>query len=174
MKIERGDLIFVAHRGLLPSLIRKATQCQYNHVEMVLNEKECVGAGFGGVKIGSIDEYKRLLSKKKLNFDVYEFDSLKVSDKQIEDILWYIKKQVGRPYDFFQFFCLALFLIMHLNRLIEPIDVRNAWLCSELIAEAAYAAGLEFQLGRVDPDNISPSDIAKSDLTLFKGHGTSF
>jgi len=157
----KGDLILVKHRSLLGRLIRKITKSNFNHVGIFIDDDRVIEAKFSGVVVTPFATLQRAKRRDILDFEVYRIKNVK--KEQIEIMVNFIGSQVGRKYDFVQFFSLGLMLLFHITRRVEPIDIRRRWICSELVAEGAYLAGIRFH-ENIDPDNITPEDIASSSL----------
>lgn len=157
-----GDIILVASNNIIGKLIRWYTKSEFNHVGLLVDNYNIVEATRFGVLCTPINQYIALQKKNKLKFKIY-----RVSDLNKEDalkVVKFAKKQVGKSYDFIQFICVACLYLWKKVRRIEPIDL-SGWVCSELVAESFYEIGIVFS-EEVDPDNITPKDIAQSNIIL--------
>jgi len=160
--MKKGDLLLVRHNSIIGKLIRAKTGGTYNHIGVFENSDTVIEAKIiMGVSRTLMDVYKKAKEKGKLDYAVYRFKN--VSKKKIDGIVAYCAKEVGRKYDWPQLIVLGLYLILGIPRKYEPIDLRHRWLCSELVAEACYSVGIKFS-NVIDPDNIAPADIEKSDI----------
>ena len=156
---KTGDLLLVKNYSFIGNMIRKILDSEYNHVGLFVTDDEVIEATFKGVYKTDISKFEELRDKNKLEFNIYRFRE--ITETQLILMIDYALGNVGMKYDFWQLITLYLFFLLHINRKIEPIDVCNAWICSELIGESAEHAGIRFQ-GNVDSDNITPKDIYTS------------
>lgn len=159
--MKEGYLIFIRNYSWFGNRIRQLTNCEYNHVGIFIDERNIIEARFVGVEKTPLDKFLGLVIERKLDFDIYKFKN--ISERQLGIMLRFIKKEVGRKYDFIQMLNLGLFLFFGVKRDLEPIDNSKKWFCSELIAEGAYEAGIRFH-ENIDPDNITPADMLNSGL----------
>lgn len=157
----KGNLILVKNYRFFSNLIRKITKSEYNHIGLFVSDDTIVEALFGGVHTNSYSQFKKAKAKKKLDYAIYTIKD--ISDKQIEKMTNFALDKVGTKYDFIQFICIAFMFFFKITRRIEPIEEGRKWICSELMAESAYEAGIRFQ-DNVDPDNTTPGDIASSSI----------
>jgi len=111
------------------------------------------------VKKTHIDTYKKREAKRELDLAVYRITEM--TDIETQLMLVFLEDKLGKKYDFLQLLTLWVFLFFGISRRIEPIDNTHKWICSELIAESAYSAGIRFS-DKIDPDCISPADIINS------------
>lgn len=163
----RGSLILVRNKGFVGYLIRKVTNSYWNHVGIVEDDKTIIESTFkNGVVRTDLNDFINDSKAKKLEFALYRIKD--ISNEQIDTIVKFVSDRIGHKYDFFQFISLFFMFLLRVTRRIEPIDNTNKWLCSELIAEGAYQAGIKFQ-ENIDPDNITPEDIASSDIVVRIG-----
>jgi len=161
----KGCLILIRNSGIVSKLIRKLTHSEWNHVGIFENNNHIIESTFrnGVVRTKFINFLEEKKQGKIENFDIYKIKDITEDQKNI--MVQFIIERIGHKYDFFQFICLGLMLLVGLTRKIEPIDDTNKWLCSELIAEGAYQAGIKFH-ENIDPDNITPGDIVSSKITI--------
>ncbi|MBN1467738.1 MAG: hypothetical protein JW924_03350 [Fusobacteriaceae bacterium] len=155
----KGDILAVKHYSWMGSRIRKATNCDYNHVAMFIDDEWIVEATFAGVKKTNIDDYIKRQKQNKLSLSIFRINDL--TEKQLNLMCLFLEDQIGTKYDFIQLIVLWVFLVLGISRRLEPIDNSHKWICSELIAESAYNAGIRFS-EKVDPDCTSPADILYS------------
>jgi len=161
--IKTGDILLVRHYSFIGKMIRKITDCEYNHVGVFVTPTQIVEATFGGVKLTDISDYEHRKRKRKLDYDIFTFKQ-PLTYRQKEIIVNFCVDKIGEKYDFFQFISLFFFFLFHINRKdIDPIDCRHAFICSELVAEAFEKAGVTFN-SNIDIDNVTPADIARSDI----------
>jgi len=160
----KGTLILVRNKGIVSYLIRKLTNSYWNHVGIIENEDTVIESTFGrGVARTDLIDFLNDSKAKKLEFALYKIKD--ITEEQADTMVKFISQRVGHKYDFFQFISLFFMLILKITRRSEPMDYTSKWLCSELIAECAYQAGIKFHKN-IDPDNITPGDIASSDITI--------
>jgi len=157
----RGNLILVKHYNFMSWLIRKITKSEYNHIGLLVTDDVVIEAQFGGVTLTHLSEFKEKQNQGKLSYDVYRIK--KITEIQKTSMIEAASRELGAKYDFAQFFSLGTMLLTKITRRIEPIDIRHRWICSELVAEAAYEAGIRFH-ENIDPDSTTPSDIANSPI----------
>jgi len=157
--MREGYIILVSHKGIIPYLIKKITHSKFNHVGFFVNSNEIVEANFGGIVRTKFIEYQEKKNQGILEYSLYSVKGL--THLKFQVIRQYLISKIGLKYDVTQFISLALFLIFNISRKIEPIDVQKRFICSELIAEAFHEVNLTFSKN-IDPDCITPSDIAQS------------
>jgi len=158
----KGCVLAVKNKGWLSWLIRKIIKCDYNHVGVFVDDERVVESTFRGVYITPFEVFK----KRKENGEIYDyavFEVIGVSEEQKEKVAQYVLNEVGGGYDLVQLFNIGLFMFLNIARIVEPIDIRHAWVCSELVAEAYESVGIRF-IEDVDPDLITPADIVCSKL----------
>jgi len=155
----RGDILAIKHYSWFGSRIRKVTNAEYNHVAMFLDDEWLVEATFKGVKKTHITDYLEREYKGKLEVDIYRITN--ITDIERDLMLLFLEDKIGKKYDFLQLLTLWVFIVLGISRRIEPIDNTHKWICSELIAESAYSAGIRFS-EKIDPDCIAPADIVNS------------
>lgn len=166
IETRRGDLLFAANNSFIGREIRNFTNCPYNHIGIFSDSGYIVEAKFSGVEETALSEFVKSRDAGKLEFNIFEFTE-EISEEQIEVMVRFCEMEIGTSYDWLQFLSLAFMFLFKITRRIEPFDERHAWLCSELIGEAAYTADIEF-IEDVDPDNITPADIINSGLVRRK------
>ncbi|MHA1437856.1 MAG: YiiX/YebB-like N1pC/P60 family cysteine hydrolase [Promethearchaeota archaeon] len=159
--MKKGYLILIKHHNLISSFIRRITNSEYNHVGIFVDEENIIEVKFGGVVKTQFKEFKKAKENKKLEYAIFKIKN--ITDDQIEIMTTFAKSELGARYDFAQFISIGLILLTGCTKRIEPLDNRNKWICSELISDGAYFAGIKFY-ENIDPDNISPGDIAKSQI----------
>lgn len=166
--INRGDLLFVRRHGFIGWCIRRITSSRYNHVGVINYDyktgvKTVIEAAFGGVREIPLDKYFQDIERRVCKCAIYRFKV--ISDAQINGIIDFMSQKIDNKYDYLQLICLALFLLFHITRRIEPIDICDAWICSELVAEASESVGLRLS-DKIDSDCITPQDIVTSERII--------
>jgi len=159
--MRKGNLILVRHYNLMSSLIRKITKSEFNHIGIFVDEENIVEVKFGGVAKTSFLDFEMAKAENKLDYAIYKIKD--ITEEQINIMTTFANTEIGAKYDFAQFISIGLMLLTGCTRRIEPFDNSNRWICSELISDGAYFAGIEFY-ENIDPDNMSPGDIAKSPI----------
>jgi len=158
----KGCILAIKNKSWKSWLIRKAIKCDYNHVGIFVDNERIVESTFKGVYITPFEVFKKKKEKGEI-YDYAVFEVIGISEEQKEKVAEYALGEVGNKYDLVQFFNIALFLFLNIARIVEPIDIRHAWVCSELVAEAYDSVGIRFTED-VDPDLITPADIVCSKL----------
>jgi len=159
--MKQGNLILVRNYDPVSKIIRKVLKCEYNHVGYFIEDEVIVEANFKGVEKVNYSNYFNRKLNKKVDYDIYRIQN--ITEDQIKIMSEFISSKIGQKYDIVQFISIFLMLVLHITRRVEPIELGSRWICSELIAEGAYKAGIEFKED-VDPDNTTPYDIFSSDI----------
>jgi len=157
----KGHILLLRTNTFVGKQIREMTDSYYNHVGMFISEKEIIEASMLGVKITPFSKFEELKSKGKLDYGIYKVKG--VTNEQLEIMIDFLTEKLGFTYDFIQFISLLFFFIFKWNRKKEPVDVPNAFICSELMSGALDKAGLQFS-ENVDKDCITPGDIENSKI----------
>jgi hypothetical protein len=155
---KTGDLILVRNKGWIFSNIRKMTGSEFDHVgmlyvgdtTMVIDATPLSGVSIRGIEVFWNNFYR-----------VYRFKSPYqpvVPEKMVE----YCKSKVGSWYDIVQALCLYIMIALRIKRELDPIDMKNAFVCSELVSQAGEYAGVKFMVGATD--RVTPADIVNSGL----------
>lgn len=147
-------LLFVQNKGFLFKRIRKLINSDYDHVALIISDTELIEATpFKGVHIEKIEKYKNTYTR-----------SFNLRYKELEEpILKYIKSKIGKKYDLLHVLSLYFFILFNIDLKKSPIDLKNSFICSELIVESAEYAGFKFPDG-LDTDRITPQDLLNSEL----------
>lgn len=158
---QTGDLILVKNRGWIFDNIRKMTGSEFDHVGMLYVGDTIMvidATPFSGVSIRNIEVFRNN------DYQVYRLKAPYqpiVPNKMVE----YCKNKVGCWYDIIQAFCLYFMIAFKIKTELDPVDVKNAFVCSELVAQAGEYAGVKFVQGATD--RVTPGDIVNSGL-LFE------
>lgn len=129
--VERGYFLLVDHKyAFIAWLIKIFQRNRWNHVAWFINSEEVVEAGFKKVR-------RRLASK--YNTWAYNTRVRKIKDGLIkkDDLEKAIKEaesRVGLGYDWLQAITMGILYLFGKTD-VSPIDLRNKFICSELIAE---------------------------------------
>lgn len=142
------DIVFIRKRDLFSKLVCFLTWSPFSHVEILINENECIGAVFDkGVRKYRLE---RVLRKA----EYWEIHKVEASEKVIECA----KAQLGKKYD-----VLGLFGFIFRNRRWQRDD---KWFCSEFVAFCFEKAG--YSLFKARPYKVSPRDLLYSPLLKKK------
>jgi len=154
-----GNIIFVRTENLIGKWIRQIDGGYYNHVGIMISDDELVEATYKGVKIAKLDKYK----------DVeHTFGVIKgVSESDIYSAISFAQCQVGLTYDFFQIAVLLVYYLFHINKKKQPLDIKKAYICSELVAEAFETVNINFN-ENIAINAITPHDLEVSELINLK------
>jgi len=159
--VIRGDIILVRNNGALFDKIRKAMRSEYDHVGIMLTENTLIDATpTSGVAVRKLEVFDGLDVK------VYRLKNQYLPN--IDKMLDYCLDKVGSRYDIIQTLCLYIFIILGIKKTLNPIDMQNAFVCSELVAQAAEFSGFSFNEDMAT-DRITPADIITSDKVLKVG-----
>lgn len=162
----KADIVLVRHNSIMGKLIRKFDGGYYNHVGILVTDNIIIDAGFAGVRTLLVSELETGAKKKKLEYNIFEVKDLTQEQKNI--IAEYVINRIGTKYDFLQLISLLVFFVFNINRKKEdPIDIRNKFICSELVSESFNEANFKFS-DNIDNDNITPNDIACSGVLIKK------
>jgi len=146
MHPKPGDIILSHGPYLISKIIRKVTHSYWNHAGIYIGHgKQIEARKFGVVQSSYVDkgEYTKVISKK-------------LSKVQREKIVEYAKQQIGKKYDYMQLVSLFFIWLFHIG---QVKNVKNHFICSELVAEAYTKAGIK--LSRKPIVYVTPGDIAR-------------
>lgn len=135
-----GDILFTMRTNTIVSnVIAKVTDSEVSHVAIIINKKECVEARGDG-------RYKSVIKNGLLN--IFTEDGIKcyvgipkispiISD---EDYLYWLNKQVGKKYDYFNTLIIQPLRLLFGKVLVgqKQSKADNAWMCSELAGAGIY------------------------------------
>jgi len=133
--------------------LRKLINARYDHVALFVTDNLLVeSTPQGGVKIIEFEKYK------------YEdYRMLKIKDPSVIDkMIDFHLLKVGKGYDFINLIGLYFTIILNLNKQLSILDVPDAFLCCELMADSAQYAGFNFDES-LDKDFLTPAHIINSD-----------
>jgi len=111
-----------------------------------------VEAWWHGVRLGRF-------SKTHTPGTEFSIFSVTVSKEQKEAIELFLKRQIGKPYDW-----LGILGFVFFN---PNLESKNRWFCSELVFTAFQMAGVEL-LKNTHPSEVSPRLFLKSPLLQFE------
>lgn len=135
--------------SFISRLIRFQTRSEYSHAAVELDNKSVVEAWKKGVTISN-----RYWEHHKPYTEISVFDvEAEYNKNAVESFL---KHQVGHAYDY-------LSVLRFVTR--RKVRADDKWFCSELVAAAFHAGGLELLKG--PPSLLSPRDIYLSPFLKF-------
>ena len=153
MKI--GDIIFVKNKGWIFDRVRSVIDSDFDHIAVCVSGTHLVEAtptrGVAKEKISKYDSVTHSVCRLKHGYKGH-----------IKSLVSYCESKVGKRYDVLQLISLYILILLGIKRTIAPIDIREAFVCSELIGQGAYSAGIELIEG-VEVDRLTPGDIYESD-----------
>ena len=153
--MRKGDLIFVKNKGWLFDRVRKITESEFDHIAIFVSEDEIIEAtptrGVARVNVGKYDQVTHSVCRIK---DEHR--------GELNKMVSYCIDKIGRKYDLLQAISIYILIILGIKRTVNPLDIRNAFVCSELIGQAAEEAGVIFKDG-VAIDRLTPADIYNSE-----------
>lgn len=156
-------LILVKTNTFIGKQIRRITKSEYNHVGLFVNDYSIIESKEGqGVILTPFKKYQKKAQRGKLSYDLYKLKT-PITQEQFKVVKAYLLKQLGKKYDIMQFLSLLIFFIFHVNRNVNPIDIENAFICSELVGKAFNKINILFN-SEIELDNLTPKDIACSDI----------
>ena len=157
----KGDIILVRNKGMLFDKIRNAMNSEYDHVGIMITENTLIDATpTTGVAVRSLEVFDGL--------DTQTYRLRNMYRPNIDKMVEYCLDKVASKYDIIQTICLYFLMILGIKKTLNPIDIGNAFVCSELIAQAATFSGFNFDESMAT-DRITPADIARSDKVLKVG-----
>lgn len=151
--IEPGRYGVVNSGGLLSWLIRKATHSPFDHAFIVADNGQVVEAAAAGVRVAWLHEY----DGKPLAFNTGET----MTPEQRRRVVDYASKAVNEPYSYLDLGALGLNALgWHWRWLFKALGKEHVTICSQLVCLSGGAAGLDWQCGRANPDEVTPGDLA--------------
>lgn len=157
----RGYLLVVHNKSLKCKIVQKITKSYFDHIGIFEDAETIIEANLTGVKRTSFKEIQDKAKKNKLEYRIYRIKD--ITEEQTEIVLNFIEQQVGKKYDLIQLLSIGIMYLLHIARRRPAFDIKQRWICSELIAEGVYEAGLKFS-DRFTTDSITPSEIAESPI----------
>ncbi len=160
----KGHILFVRTNTLLGKIIRKVTGGYFNHVGIFVSDNAIVEASYTGIKVTHIKQFEKLQEKGKIEYRIGKVEV--ATNCQIDKAVEYALDTIGTKYDFLQLVSLFLFAVLKINRTVEPIDCKNMFICSELVAKSFNHAGINFN-DKIELDVITPADIESSNIVAI-------
>lgn len=145
-----GDIFISKGNTLFAKIICWVLKTEYSHTFVKINDSEIIEANDFGTQIVTIEAFaKNCLTVEKLGFP--SNDSARII------FLSVLKLLVGRKYDYgILLGGLWSRLVHRSRRLNTPLNDKNAFTCSELVATALTRCGQTFQY---PPSQITPEDL---------------
>ena len=157
----KGDIILVKNNGRLFDRIRQIMDTEYDHVAIALTDNSVIDATpTHGVAVRKLEVFNGL------DTQVYRLKNQ--YRPNIDKMIDYCLDKVGSKYDILQIICLYFFIILGVKKTLNPLDVHNAFVCIELVAQAAESSGFSFD-ETMATDRITPAEIMVSDKVLKVG-----
>ena len=151
-----GDILLVRNGGCLFKRIRDLTNSEFDHAAIFIAEDKVIESIPVGVVIRDFSKVY-----KNSNYKICRLTDQSRVPKMVE----YCLSNLGKHYDFLQLLSLYILVGLRVKRTVEPIEFKNAFICTELISQAAEFAGFRFQDG-VANDRITPQDIYSSNKVV--------
>lgn len=145
-----GDIFISKGNTLFARIICWVLKTNYSHTFVKINSTEIIEANDFGTQIVTIDGFaKNCLTVEKLGFP--SNDSARII------FLSVLKLLVGRRYDYGILLGGLWSRLMHRSRRLNtPLNDKNAFTCSELVATALMRSGETFQF---PASQITPEDL---------------
>ena len=157
---KKGDILFIKTYDFVGPIIQKFTHCDFNHVAIFIDENTVVEARPSGIKKTAWADYMARYKKHQVQYAVGEVKD--ITSDSIDKMINFVVSKIGKGYDFLQVTTIAIWMLMGWYTKYPLGDVKWAWSCSELVAEAIkQGSGLEVKQTK-DP-NVSPADIYRSE-----------
>jgi len=145
-----GDLVLVRGIGIVSDIIEDIEHSSYSHSAGIVSDGTIIEAqGFQITNYVPLSKYKGMA-------DIFTCDIL--TDKQREEIVEYVRKEVGSHYDWL---LLLLEGIRYLFHIIIPYKEHKNRICSTLWNDAYKSVGVDLCPNIKYP---SPADLSKSKL----------
>jgi uncharacterized protein YycO len=151
--IQVGATLFVG--GYTPTswAIRKWQGYKYSHVAMYIGNGKIVEADVGGVQVNSVCQY--------IDSMFYYGEVVvprRLSESALAHAVVVVLGRVKDGYDYPLMLGNVISRLWHRSRKkLGLYDIRNAWLCSELLAYGYQEAGLS--LGSLTPNQVTPKNL---------------
>lgn len=149
-----GLYFVVKTHGFIPWVIRMATRSAFDHAGIVLEDGAIVEAEPGGVRLGHLSEYYRC----RIAINSGEETTV----QQRTAVVATARAMVGVPYDDLAIVDDGLeSLGWHWQWLASHADGNGELICSQLVAKAGEAAGLDWRCGAATAAEVTPADLAR-------------
>jgi len=154
MPLEPGRYVCVATPGFVGWLIRKVTRSAVNHAFAVTGPDEIVEARPEGTCKGTLSQYAGAYAVANTGEPV--------TQKQRDAVAAKALTLVGTPYNFPSILDIGLEdLGWHWRLLMRFARADRELICSQMVAVAGAAAGLDWSCGKPSPDQVTPGDLAR-------------
>jgi uncharacterized protein YycO len=154
--IRAGHYVCVQTPGFLAAIVRKACKSPVDHAFIVIDNGLIVEARLTGVRIGELSEYAGHLAFANVAEPMSPADRDKVCAAA--------ELMAARPYNYPAILELALGdLGWHWKLLIRLAGADHAFICSQLVALAGKAAGLDWDCGTLGGNDgqVTPAMLAQ-------------
>ncbi|UOO99993.1 YiiX/YebB-like N1pC/P60 family cysteine hydrolase [Kingella potus] len=146
-QLKAGDIILTAENSLISKGVRCATNSQFSHVMMMINQSSYIHAISSGVQSGNI---QRLIIEKPEYIRVLRLNK---SEIDLENIISYLRKNISKPYSVSNAINAKFKIPFDFNSL------ETKRYCSQLVALAYEEAGIKLVK---DANHCTPKEIAQS------------
>lgn len=149
-----GRYFVVKTSGFVPWVIRRATHSAYDHAGIVLEDGAIIEAEPGGVRIGHLSEYYRCRIAINSGEDM--------TVEQRTAVAAAARAMVGKAYGDLQIVedgleCLG----WHWRWLLKCASGDGEVVCSQLVALAGQAAGLDWRGGAATTTEVTPAMLSR-------------
>lgn len=152
--IPAGHYAVVRTPGIMAWVIRRITKSTYNHAFLVIGEGRLIEATPHDVCTAEISEYAGM----PMAANVAE----PMSPTQCAAAVQAAIRMMGEEYNWPDLAVIGLGDIgLHWKILLRLTGAHKALICSQLVALAGQAAGLDWGCGKESPGLVTPADLAR-------------
>lgn len=150
-----GLYFVVGTHGFVPWVIRRGTHSRYDHAGIVVDhDGGTVEAEPGGVRRGHLDDYDGCRLALNIDEDTTVDQRRSVAAAAVS--------MLGTPYNDLDIVeCGLEALGWHWRWLAKLAAGDHELICSQLVAQAGTAAGLDWRCGQPDPCQVTPAMLAR-------------
>lgn len=140
--------------GLIPWVIRRATRGWADHAFVIAEDGTIIEAEPGGVRLGHLSEYYAC------RIAINSGEDMTVAQRTA--VVAAAKAMIGKPYGDLQIVDDGLeSLGWHWQWLASHADNNGELICSQLVAKAGQAAGLDWRCGAATTAEVTPAMLAR-------------
>ena len=161
-----GDILLFKHDSIISDTIENFSKGEVSHSALYVGggERKIIEATENGVECNILDDY----FNDEYSIIIRRITNLTVEKAEI--MKNYAYSRVGKKYDNIQLLTYGIYYILEKLGFRDPkvvVDNSNKDICSELVSDAAKAAGYTLTKKNVDP---SPQDllVSKSMITVIE------
>jgi len=152
-EIEPGRYVVVQTKSMFGRVIRLFTRSPFDHTFIVLGGGFIAEATLRGTRIDQIDQYRGRLA-------VTNTDEPMTTEERAQVVVA-ARKLAGRDYNYRAIGVIALRLLgANWGWLLKAADDKDADICSEDVAVAGSAAGLDWLCGEAEAALVRPDELA--------------